>query len=213
VAAGRPEAACVEKGAGAQQPGPLPPAGPAVGLLQLEEPWRVPLVAGVALVPVLHGGHDLFHTCDIAPVFGKVIDERGVEHVPGSVPVHFGNAVAMDPPATHLEAGMAGEHGDVGAGHATKRVAVDVEDLNRVEDRPLMLEELVRGRILVLKHHRAAPGGQSLLPRTHARAQKGLLPGLEAGNVRHFVGNDLDMGDDADVRIDVSLGVQGGQSD
>jgi hypothetical protein len=85
----------VEQRALRQQRRALAPARPAGSLLKCHQLAGLSLVAGVRVVPLLHRPHDLLDAGDRA-VGLREVDERGVEHVPGAVPVDLRHAVAVD---------------------------------------------------------------------------------------------------------------------
>ena len=70
-------------------------------------------------------------------------------------------------------------------------------DLLRVAES--RVEELDRRRLLVLEAADRAPHRHRLLLVRHTLLHEGLLPGLQGAQIRHLVGDDLDVADDADL--------------
>src|SRR5262249_1676900 len=105
VRACRPKpAGVVERATRKQRRAPVP-AGPALVALKRTQLRVIALQAWILSVPLADGGDDLLDAGDLSILFRKVIDERGIEHVPGAVEVDFGDAMAIDAPAARLEAG------------------------------------------------------------------------------------------------------------
>ena len=178
---------------------------------------RLIRVVGILGIPTLHGRHDVFDGCDPAVGHGVVlqrvgelavhgvggfileheeVDERGVQQVPLAVPFHLRHHVGDDRGDPGLEPDVAGQRHEFVGGHAAERVAVDVEHLDGVLDRVLVVQELDRRAVLVLVRHHGLPAGEGLVLVRHAFLDIGLLPRFQARHVLDLVRNHLDVGDD-----------------
>src|SRR5262249_7283250 len=160
----------------------------------------VPLQLRVLLVPSLHVGNHLIDARQAALRPGEVVDQRGVQHVPGALPAQLRYAVTVQDPPTRRQAGIAAQRLNVGGGAAAHPIAVDVERLDRIVDVLPVLQILIRRRVLLPELHHRLPYGQRLLLIGHAAVNERALPRLHAGDVLDPVREHFDVADPDDRR-------------
>src|SRR5262249_54574480 len=127
---------------------------------------------------------------------GEPGDQRGVEEVPFAVEIDFGHNVGDDGSDACLQAGVARQGRHFAGSHAAVGIAIDVDHLDGVVDGAFILQEFGGGAVLVLEGGDGLPGGHGSFLVAYAWLDEGGLPGVEAGDVGDFVGEDFDVGDD-----------------
>ena len=150
-------------------------------------------VVRVLGLPLRHRVDNLLDRGDRAVGLGEVFDQVGIEHVPGVVVVNLGHHVGIDRVAAGRQTDVAGQAHHIRRAHRTERVAVDVEQLDGIQDGVFPLKVLGGRRIGLLESDFRVEDRQGLVLVAHPVLDERFLPGLKAGDVGDLVREHFDV--------------------